>query len=160
SFIVAPPAPGIHSFNPVNAADGSEITIYGSFFLDPVVMIGDSEATVVSSTLTEIKAIVPAGSQHKRVSVSTISGTATYDTRIGTAIYDDGWYGGWNVQSWQTNFSYETNSNAAQGQTYIKTTMDGWGNLQLEWTWDDQIAAYDGVKVWLRADNPGKIQFI
>src|SRR5690606_34987065 len=42
SFIVAPPAPGIHSFNPVNAADGSEITIYGSFFLDPVVMIGDS----------------------------------------------------------------------------------------------------------------------
>lgn len=61
-FVISPPSPTFGSFNPVNAADGEEITIYGNYFLDPVVKVGTETVPVISSTLTEVKVKLPAGS--------------------------------------------------------------------------------------------------
>ncbi|UMY65410.1 MULTISPECIES: IPT/TIG domain-containing protein [unclassified Flavobacterium] len=159
-FVVAPPAPGVHSFNPINAADGQEITIYGSYFLNPVVMVGNNQAQVVSSTLTEIHAILPAGSQNKKVTVTTISGSAEYGTAVGTAIYDDVFYSPWNIESWN-NHEYVTNfAQAAQGTTFIKKSIEGWGNIQGNWNWNDQLSNYTGIHFFLRSDDAGKLVWI
>ena len=71
-FTVAPPAPELTSFNPINANQGDVITLYGSFFLDPVVTIGDVEAEIVTSSFNQIQVVVPANSQYEYVTVSTI----------------------------------------------------------------------------------------
>lgn len=160
SFIVAPPAPEVTSFNPVNAAEGEEFTIYGSYFLDPVVMVGGVEAEVVSSTLTEIVAIMPAGSQYKRVSVETISGDSEWGTAVGTAIYDDVFYAPWDIEAWN-NHEYVTNqAEAAQGTTFIKKEISGWDNIQGNWGWDDQLSQYTGIHFSLRSDDDGKLVLI
>ncbi|RZK10633.1 MAG: hypothetical protein EOO46_10010 [Flavobacterium sp.] len=159
-FVVAPPAPGFHSFNPINAADGEEITIYGSFFLDPIVKVGDVEAVVVSSTLTQIKAILPAGSQLKKVSVTTISGTAVYGTSIGTAIFDDAFYSPWGIPAWNNHEFITDGTKSNQGLVFIKKAMDGWGNIQGEWAWNDQLSSYTGIKFAIRSDAPGKLKLV
>ncbi|SFQ56629.1 IPT/TIG domain-containing protein [Flavobacterium akiainvivens] len=159
-FVVAPPAPAVTSFQPVNAADGAEITIYGSFFLDPVVTIGGVEAEIVSSTLTKIVAVVPAGSNHKYVTVTTISGESEWGTAIGTAIYDDAFYAPWDIESWN-NHEYVTDQEKAyQGTTFIKKEMSGWGNLQGNWAWNDQLSQYTGIHFWVRSDDAAKLQLI
>lgn len=159
-FVVAPPAPGLHSFNPINAADGEEITIYGSYFLDPVVTVGDAEAQIVSNTLTEIRAILPAGSNHKKVTVTTISGSATYGTAVGTAIYDDVFYSPWDIEAWN-NHEYVTNqAQAAQGTTFIKKSIEGWGNIQGNWNWVEGLSQYTGIHFFVRSDDAGKLVWI
>lgn len=159
-FVVAPPAPDIHSFNPINATEGEEITIYGSFFLEPEVTIGDVPAQVISSTLQEIHVIVPAGSQYKKVKVSTISGEDEYGTAVGTAIYDDVFYSPWTIEAWN-NHEYVTNlAQAAQGTTFIKKTISGWDNIQGNWAWNDQLSAYTGIHFFLRSDDPGKLVWV
>lgn len=159
SFVVAPPAPALTGFNPVNSADGSIITIKGSYFLDPIVTFGDTQATVISNTLTEIQVEVPAGSNHKYITVTTISGDDSSTYAVGTAIYDDVWYNGWDVESWN-NHTYETDGTAQQGETYFKKTMGGWGNLQGNWAWDDQISAYGGIRMALKGENGSKLKLV
>ncbi|MFY0483958.1 IPT/TIG domain-containing protein [Flavobacterium sp. PLA-1-15] len=159
-FIVAPPAPGFHSFNPINATDGQEITIYGSFFLDPIVKVGDVEAVVVSSTLTQIKAILPAGSQLKKVSVTTISGTAIYNTAVGTAIFDDAFYAPWGIPAWNNHEFITDGTKSNQGLVFIKKAMDGWGNIQGDWAWNDQLSSYTGIKFAIKSDAPGKLKLV
>lgn len=159
-FIVAPPAPGVHSFNPINAADGQEITIYGSYFLNPTVTVGGNTATIVSNSLTEIRAILPAGSQNKKVTVTTISGSAEYGTAVGTAIYDDVFYSPWNFEAWNNHVYVTDFPKAAQGTTFIKKTIEGWGNIQGNWNWNDQLSNYTGIHFYLRSDDPGKLVWI
>lgn len=160
SFVVAPPAPEVLSFNPVNAAAGEEITIYGSYFLDPVVTVGGVEAQIVSSTLTEIVAIMPADSNLKYLTVTTISGDSEWGTAVGTAIYDDAFYAPWDIESWN-NHEYITDlSKAAQGTTFIKKEISGWDNIQGNWNWDDQVSQYTGIHFSLRSDDAGKLVLI
>jgi len=160
SFVVAPPAPDLKSFQPVNAADGEQIKIYGSFFLDPVVTVGGVEAEIVSSTLTEIIAILPAGSQLKKVKVTTISGFSEWGTAVGTAIYDDAFYAPWDIESWN-NHTYVTDvTKAYQGEKFIKKSIEGWGNLQGNWAWNDQLSQYTGIHFWVRSDDAAKLQLI
>lgn len=159
-FVVAPPAPGVHSFNPINVVDGGEITIYGSFFLNPIVKVGDTEAEIVSSSLTEIKAILPAGSQYKKVSVTTISGTSVYNTAIGTAIFDDVFYSPWTIEAWNNHEFVTDLTKSNQGLTFIKKTMEGWGNIQGNWAWDDQLSNYTGIKFAVRSEAAGKLKLV
>lgn len=160
SFIVAPPAPEVTSFNPVNATEGEEFTIYGSYFLDPVVTVGGVEAEIVSSTLTEIVAKMPADSQYKRVSVTTISGDSEWGTAVGTAIYDDAFYAPWDIEPWN-NHEYVTNqAEAAQGTTFIKKEISGWDNIQGNWAWDDELSQYTGIHFSVRSDDAGKLVLI
>jgi len=154
-FVVAPPAPFVRSFQPVNAADGEQITIYGSFFLDPTVTVGGNQAQIVSSSLTEIVAILPAGSQLKTVTVSTISGESEWGTAVGTAIYDDAFYAPWDIEPWN-NHTYVTDAEKAyQGVKFIKKTINGWDNIQGNWAWNDQLSQYTGIHFWVRSDDEG-----
>ncbi len=160
TFVVAPPAPTLKSFQPVNAADGEQITIYGTFFLNPIVTVGGVQAEVVSSTLTEIVAILPTGSQLKKVKVETISGESEWGTAVGTAIYDDAFYAPWDIESWNNHVYVNDASKAYQGVTFITKTMDGWGNLQGNWAWNDQLSDYTGIHFWVRSDDAAKLQII
>jgi hypothetical protein len=159
-FVIAPPAPILtKGFNPVNAAEGSEVTIYGDFFLDPIVTFGTIPATVVSSTMTEIKVKVPAGADNQYVNVKTISGTATSTYALGTAIYDDASYYGLDFPSWN-NHTYESDGKADQGLIYIQKNMGAWDNLQGNWSWFDQIAPYKGIRLSLKASVAGTVKLI
>lgn len=159
-FVVAPPAPTLKSFQPINAAEGEEITIYGKYFLDPVVTIDGIEAEIVSSSINQIVAVVPAGSNGKYVQVETISGASEWDTAIGTAIYDDAFYAPWDIEAWN-NHEYITNeADAYQGTTFIKKEIAGWDNIQGNWNWDDQISQYTGIHFAVRSDDAGKLVLI
>jgi hypothetical protein len=99
-FIIGPPAPVFNGFQPINAADGSNITIKGNYFVNPVVTVGTTPATVVSYDLTHIVLTLPSGSQGKKVKVSTVSGAVTYPSQIGTSFYDDALYYGISAGTW------------------------------------------------------------
>lgn len=160
-FVIAPPAPLFTSFNPVNTADGEEITLYGNYFVEPKVIVGEVEATIVSYTLTRIKAILPAGSDGKKVSVTTLSGTSEWGTAVGTAIYDDQFYNQWNIPSWNNHVYITDPEKAYQGEVYISKKIDAYGNLQSDWTYDDQaVTKYKGIKFAVRSNAPGKLIFI
>ena len=164
-FVVSPPSPSFGSFNPINAAEGSEVTIYGNYFLNPIVKIAatatepEINVEVVSSTLEKIIIKVPANAKNRYISVTNISGTATSKEAIGTAIYDDVFYNPWTIESWN-NQTYETDATAQQGTTYIKKKMAAYDNMQGNWSWDDQIAAYGGIRVSIRGSKPGTLKFI
>ncbi len=159
-FIVAAPAPQVKSFNPINAAEGEQITIYGNYFLDPIVTIGGVQAEVISSTLTKIVAVVPPGSNHKLVQVETLTGKSEWGTAIGTAIFDDAFYDPWTIEDWN-NHEYVTDIDKAyQGTTFIKKAIPGWDNIQGNWAWDDQISQYTGIRFAIRSDDAGKLVLI
>jgi hypothetical protein len=159
-FIIAPPAPVLtKGFNPINAEEGSEITIYGDFFLDPIVTFGTIPANVVSSTMTEIKVKVPAGAENQYVTVKTISGSVTSTYAFGTAIYDDESYG-CKFPSWN-NHTYESDGTADQGLVYIQKKMGAWDNLQSDWdSWYDKLAPYKGIRLSVKASVAGTVKLI
>lgn len=127
-FVIAPPAPVFGSYNPINANTGDTVTIYGNFFLNPVVKFGATTATVISSTLTEIKVTVPTGSNLKYVSVTTISGTNTSTQAVGTSVYDDApasfvenYLGPWDGSGFTVNTDQKV-----QGASSIQATFSGY----------------------------------
>lgn len=159
-FVIAPPAPVLtKGFSPVNAADGSIMTIYGNFFLDPIVTFGTIPATVISNSLTEIKVTVPVGADKQYVTVKTISGSVTSTYAVGTAIYDDESYYGLDFPSWN-NHAYESDGNADQGLIYIKKNMGAWDSFQGNWGWYDQIAPYKGIRISIKASVAGTVKLI
>ncbi|MCQ4035134.1 IPT/TIG domain-containing protein [Kaistella montana] len=135
-FVIAPPAPVFNGFQPINAPDGSTITIKGNYFVNPTVTVGDQQATIVSYTLTEIIATLPAGSQGKKVSVSTLSGSLTYPSQIGTSIYDDAFYGAVTNSTWSGDvydIAYaEDPANIWQGTKAIKWSTKAWSAFQID----------------------------
>lgn len=160
-FPVAPPAPAVTSFNPVNAAEGEQFTIYGSYFLDPVVTVGGVQAQIVSSSLTEIVAVMPAGSANKYVKVETISGESEWDiSAVGTAIYDDVFYDPWTIEAWNNHVFVTDQSKAFQGTTFFKKDIEGWGNIQSNWGWQEGMSAYTGIHFAVRSDDDGKLVWI
>jgi hypothetical protein len=159
-FVVAPPAPGVDGFQPVNAAAGDIVTIKGSFFLDPVVKFGDIPATVISSTLTEIKVQLPEGAEHTHAVVSTISGTTKSWEAVGTAIYDDAWYFGWSDEG--ANVSYITDPLTPQGQIYLKSENGAWSGNQfhdVNWSTLD-ITGYEGIRFYIKGEAAGRAAII
>ncbi|MFT3919874.1 IPT/TIG domain-containing protein [Cloacibacterium sp.] len=160
-FTVAPPAPVFKSFNPINAADGEEVTITGNYFLNSVVKVGDVEAEVISESLTEIKIKLPQGSQGKKITVTTLSGSNTWGTAIGTALFDDKFYSPWNIDSAQNHTFVNDASAAFQGSVFIKKEIDGWGSISTNWVWEeDAVKKYTGIKFAVRSDDDGKLELI
>lgn len=151
-FTIGPPAPILtKGFNPVNAQEGEEITIYGNYFIDPVVKIGETTVPVVSSTSTEIKVKVPPGADKKYISVTNITGTATSTYAIGTAIYDDMFYDGWTFN----DVTYISDGKAQQGLTYMKREIKAWSGMESNWSWYSNISAYSGLRFAIRAEQEG-----
>lgn len=156
NFVVAPPAPQITSFNSINTASGSTFTISGSFFLNPVVKVGTTDATIISSSLTEIQAVMPTGSNDKYVSVTTISGTSTYDRAVGSAVYDDilqedAGHWTWNGQPWNLNFT----DDKVQGNNCMKIEFGGWDGLDMLFN-QRSITQYKAIRMQIKGtvDNP------
>lgn len=137
-FTVAPPAPVFTGFQSINAADGSNITLKGNYFVNPVVTVGTVKATVVSTDLTHIVATLPPGSQGKKVSVTTLSGSVTYTSEIGTSFYDDIFYNGVTAHTWggssePVNIAYsEDPLNIQQGEKAIKYSANSYSALQCD----------------------------
>lgn len=157
-FVVAPPTPRFGSYNPINAAEGEVVTIYGDYFLNPVVKVGTQDVSLISSSLTEIKFKMPANAANKYITVANISGSTVSNVAIGSAIYDDTSYYGLTFPSWN-NQTYPVDGTAAQGLVYIKSKMAAWGSLQGEWAWFDQLAPYGGIRVTIKAAVPGAVKF-
>ncbi len=157
-FVVAPPTPKFDSYNPVNAAEGDVVTIYGNYFLNPKVKVGTVDVPVISSTLTEIKFKLPAGATDKYITVTNISGSTVSKDAVGSGIYDDVSYYGLDFPSWN-NQTYETDGTAAQGLVYIKSKMAAWGSLQGNWSWFDKLSSYGGIRVTIKATTPGAVKF-
>ncbi|MBZ4042998.1 IPT/TIG domain-containing protein [Flavobacterium hibisci] len=158
-FVIGPPAPVIHSFNPVNAAEGDIITIRGNFFLSPSVTFGTTVVAPVSSTLEEIKVKVPAGADKKYIKVTNITGFATTQYAINTAVFDDVSYNSFDFPDWN-NYTYEKDGTAPQGLVYIRKKMGAWDNLQGNWSWNDQLSDYAGIRVTIKGSVPGTVKFI
>lgn len=160
-FAIAPPLPQLNGFNPVNAADGSIVTVKGNYFVNPKVTFGDITAEVVSVSLTEMKVKLPVGAQGKKMSVTTLSGSVIWDTAVGTAIFDDVFYGTWNIESWNNHELVTDATKAYQGEVFIKKSIEGWGNLQSNWNWDEEaITKYTGIQFAVRSDDDGKLELI
>ncbi|PAM93377.1 hypothetical protein B4N84_17690 [Flavobacterium sp. IR1] len=157
-FVVKPPTPRLGSYNPINAAEGEEVTIYGDYFLNPILKVGDVEVPVVSSTLTEIKFLMPADAKDKYVTVTNISGSTVSSVAIGSALYDDTSYYGLSFPDWN-NHTYPKDGTAAQGLIYIKSKMTAFGSLQGEWSWFDELEPYAGIRVTIKAEKEGQIKF-
>ncbi|MEC4005470.1 IPT/TIG domain-containing protein [Flavobacterium sp. SUN052] len=163
-FTVAPPAPILQSYNSINAADGDTITIYGSFFLNPTVTFGTTPATVISSTLSEIQVVVPAGSNHKYVTVTTISGSSTSTQAIGTAIYDDdrasfveNYLGPWDGSGFTQNTDIKI-----QGASSIKAVFTGYTGFKFPiYATPVATAGYSGIRVSLKSTkDTGKFKLV
>lgn len=135
-FVIAPPAPVFNGFQSINTADGGNIVIKGNYFVNPTVKVGDIAATVVSNDLTHIVATLPAGSQGKKVSVTTLSGTVTYNSQVGTSIYDDVFYGGVTNSTWSGDvYDIAYNADAAnimQGDKAIKWSAKAYSAFQID----------------------------
>lgn len=163
-FVVAPPAPGLDSFNPINASTGETVTIYGSFFLDPVVTFGDIPATVISNSLTEIQVTVPDGANHQYVTVTTISGSDTSIEAVGTAVYDDVYY---NLNSatsslWNGNDVWDPNwtEDSFQGQKAIKLQLGGWNGIDMRFSVPVDLTPYKALRIAVKASAVGTVKYL
>ena len=152
-FVVAPPAPVLlYGFNPINAAEGDILTIYGNFFLDPVVTIGTTAVPVISSSLSEIKVKVPANSTDKYVTVTTISGSIKSTAAIGSALYDDKLQGDAGHWMWNGADTFDTDntSDKAQGLKSIKFIFGGWNGADMKFA-SRNVSKYKAFRVRVKS---------
>ena len=150
-FIVAPPSPQVTSYNSINALAGETFTIYGKYFLNPEVKVGDTKATIVSSSLTEITATMPANSDNKLVSVTTISGTATANQAVGSALYDDIIQGDTGHWTWSgTPIITDYSDDAFQGKKSIKIAFGGWDGADFKFT-SRNVSQYKAFRIRLKS---------
>jgi hypothetical protein len=163
-FVVAPPAPQISSYTPINTAAGNEFTIYGGFFLNPVVTVGTTPATIISSTLTQIRVRMPAGSQYKLVTVTTVSGSATATQPVGTAIYDDerasfveNYLGPWDGSGFTVNTEIKS-----QGTSSIKAVLAGYVGFKFPmFATPASTTGYRGLRISLKSTKEtGKFKVV
>jgi len=162
-FVTAPPPPTFNWFNPINAAAGDIVTINGKYFLNPVVTVGTQQATVVSSTLTEIKFKMPANSNDKLVTVANITGTATSSLAVGSALYDDAIQGDAGHWTWDGSpFTTDYAVDKAQGNSSIKLVFGGWSGADMKFNSRD-VTKYKAftVKIKSISDKPdAKLNFV
>lgn len=159
-FIIAPPSPTINGYGPINASEGDIVTIKGKYFLNPKVTIGGNEVAVISSTLEEIKIKLPAGVNKKYITVSNISGDATAPQAIGTAIYDDVYYGlewGGPWGAYPVDLAYTTDY--YQGKNSIKYTFGGWDGLGMGFTGID-LTPYKAIRIAVKGTKEGTLKLV
>lgn len=160
-FMISPPTPKLVSYNPINAVEGDIVTVYGDYFLNPLVKVGTVDVPVISSSLTELKFKMPANAANKYVTVTNISGSATSKEAIGTALFDDIWYNDWFYDGGDDKVSLES-SGAAQGNVMIKSINDGWGGNRFrnkDWGTLD-MANYSGIRLFIKGEKAGKVAII
>jgi len=162
-FITAPPPPTFNWFNSINAAAGDVVTIDGKYFLNPVVKVGTQQATVISSTLTEIKFTMPANSADKLVTVSNITGFASSSMAVGAALYDDAIQGDAGHWTWDGSpFTTDYTTDKAQGNSAIKLVFGGWSGADMKFNSRD-VSKYKAFRVKIKsvsANPDAKLTFV
>lgn len=162
TFVTLPAPPIIESYNPINAQTGDVVTIYGQYFLDPVVTVGDTQATVISSTVSEITFTMPANSQNKYITVQTLSGSATSTQAVGSAFYDDVIYS-LNTGSsglWSGNDEWDTNytDDATQGLKSMKCVFGGWNGLDMRRSSAVDLTPYGSLRIAVKGAEDGSLK--
>lgn len=163
NFVTAPPPPTFNWFNSINAAAGEVVTIDGKYFLNPTVKVGTQQATVVSSTLTEIKFTMPANSADKLVTVSNITGSASSTMAVGSALYDDmiqGDAGHWTWGGTEFNTNYTVDK--TQGSASMKIEFGGWSGADMKFNSRD-VSKYKAFRVKIKsvsANADAKLTFV
>jgi hypothetical protein len=151
-FVILPPAPVITGINPTNANDGDTVTITGSYFVNPVVKIGDATPTIVSQSLTEIKVVLPTNSANKLISVTTMSGTV-YSQAIGSAIYDDVIYGDAGHWTWSgANIETDYTGDKYQGEKSMRIAFGGWDGADFKFSPID-VSKYKAFRIRLKSST-------
>jgi len=159
NFVIAPPAPLISSYTPINATAGETVTIWGSDFVNPEVFFGDVQATIITSTINMITVELPAGVDGEYLMVSTLGGDGTAPQAIGTALYDDEmlpslWVGGWGVTN---DFAFT--GDVRQGFNSIKTVIAGWSGFQFGG--GPALANYSALRISIKGDDEtGKVKVV
>ncbi|SFU47393.1 IPT/TIG domain-containing protein [Pustulibacterium marinum] len=135
SFDILQPAPTITSFTPAVGSAGTQVTIIGEVFNNlESVYFGDAEASIISSSDSEIVVTAPEIEEPVQITVTTSAGATVSEDFFGGLsyyIYDDAlnsdwWSGGWG----ETNdFANTTHVN---GGTYaLETQIAGWSAFQV-----------------------------
>jgi hypothetical protein len=151
-FIISPPVPKVDSYNSINAAAGEEVTIYGNYFLNPVVSVGTVNVTLTSFTLTEIKFKMPANANDKYISVTNISGTTIASDAIGSALYDDILQGDAGHWTWGGTDVFDTNfaTDKVQGLKSIKFVLGGWSGCDMKFA-SRNVSKYKSFRVRVKS---------
>lgn len=153
-FNVQQPAPTITSLNPVAAGAGETITITGLVF-DGVtsVRFDTKEATIVSSTATEIKVKVPEGIVQAYVYVTTPGGTSKSPSAFGfkKIIFDDALDAGFSVYGgWGGTIDIANTTIVKRGTRSIKISYTGGYGSPLQFGYTGAtltLSNYTAVKI-------------
>ncbi|MCV9928296.1 IPT/TIG domain-containing protein [Flavobacterium sp. LS1R49] len=151
-FVVAPPSPRVDSYNSINAAAGDVVTVYGDYFLDPIVKVGTENVSIISSSLTEIKFKMPANATDKYVTVTNISGSAVALEAIGSALYDDILQGDAGHSLWSAADTFDTAfaDDKVQGLVSVKFIFGGWNGADMKFTPRD-VTKYKAFRVKVKS---------
>ncbi|WP_163408351.1 IPT/TIG domain-containing protein [Flavobacterium ajazii] len=148
---VAPPVPTFNWFNSENPAEGDVVTINGNYFLNPIVKVGTENATVLSSTLTEITFKMPANGNDKYVTVTNISGTTPSSVGVGSALYDDVLQGDTGHWTWSGNeFNTNYTTDKIQGDASMKIVFNGWDGADMKFNSRD-VSKYKAFRVRVKS---------
>jgi hypothetical protein len=160
-FVVAPPAPQLKSFQPINPAANDIVTIYGDFFLNPQVSFGTISATIISASLTQIKVKVPAGADKQFLKVTTISGSAVAPQSIGSSAYDDDFYLFDYVGSWG-NYPLDIANtlDKSQGLKSIRAEFPGWSGTDLKFKTHKDLTPYKAFRISLKGVKDGSLKLV
>ncbi len=162
-FRIEQPAPAITNFSPVAGSAGTEVTIKGNVLVNPTsVKFGNIDATIVSSTETEIKVIVPSGlSGSSEISVSTSGGSSiSAPAKFGftNIIYDDSLATGWSVGGWSGTNTVNSSQVVSRGVYSIKRETDGWGGFSVGNNTSINISNSTGIKFSIYSQNGGTVK--
>lgn len=118
NFQILQPAPVITSFDPAAGASDDIITIKGNYFKGLTgVKFETTNATVISSTQTEIKVKVPTGIKFGYIYVTTPIGTVKSGQSFGLkfTIFDEAMASGWSNTSYTSTYDMNHTTTVRRG---------------------------------------------
>lgn len=166
NFVIGQPEPTITSFDPVAGGTGEIVTIKGTVFDNLLsVKFDEIEATIVSSTNTEIKVEIPAGVVQAKIYVETAGGTAESPGSFGfkRIIYDDTLGEGFQLWGgWGGTQDLENTAIVKRGTYAIKRTTEAWSALQIGYSGSALNLGTDvtAVKISIYAETTGKVKIV
>lgn len=163
NFRILQPAPVINSFDPLAGPSGQTITISGNYFGGVTsVMIGNTAASIISSTKDEIKISVPTGVTWGYITVTTASGSVVSSMAYGFryAVYEDALTSGWSNTSFSATATLNNTSPVRRGTSSIKNTCTAtFGALRVSKAAPSvNIVGYNAMKfsIYVPAASVGK----
>lgn len=151
NFQIKQPPPTITGFDPAAGNPGDDMTINGNYFKGVTgVTINGANATVVSSTQTEIKVKVPTGVTYGAVVVTTPVGTVTTDKTFGLKhfIFDDALRNVWTNTSYSfTSLDLANSEIVRRGTTSIKVVHKAFSAVRFRLVAKLPMAGYAFVKL-------------